>query len=120
MSVEIVPVAGIGKFLAFCRLPRQLYKGMPGFSAPLDAERWTNFAPKLNPHFKRVESQAFLARKDGRYVGRIFAQVYKDGIKPVEASPAQFGAIDAIDDEAGRHRADGCGGRHGCARAAPP
>ena len=100
MSVDIVPVQGIGKFLAFCRLPRQLYKGMPGFSPPLDAERWTNFAHRLNPHFKLVESQAWLARRDGRYVGRIAAQLYKDGVRPVGASPAQFGALDAIDDEA--------------------
>ena len=99
MSVEIVPVKGLGKFLAFCRLPRQLYKGMPGYAAPLDAERWTAFAPRLNPHFKLVDSQAFLARKDGRWVGRIAAQHYKAGIRPVEASPAQFGALDSIDDE---------------------
>ena len=98
MTVEIVPVKGIGKFLAFCRLPRQIYKGMNGFSAPLDAERWTNFAGKFNPHYKLVESQGFLARKNGRYVGRVAAQIYKNGITPVGASPAQFGAIDAIDD----------------------
>lgn len=98
MSVEIVPVKGIGKFLAFCRLPRQIYKGMDGFAPPLDAERWTNFSPKLNPHFKLVESQAFLARRNGKYVGRIAASLYNDGIKPVEASPAQFGAFDAVDD----------------------
>ena len=99
MSVEIVPVKGLRLFLAFCRLPRQLYKGMPGYAAPLDAERWTAFAPKLNPHYKLVESQLFLARKDGRWVGRIAAQHYKEGIRPVEASPAQFGALDSIDDE---------------------
>ena len=99
MAIEIVPVKGLGKFLAFCRLPRQIYKGMNGYSAPLDAERWTSFAAKLNPHFKLVESQAFLARRDGKYVGRIAAQIYKDGIKPVGASPAQFGALDAIDDQ---------------------
>ena len=98
MSVDIVPVKGIGKFLAFCRLPRQLYKGMPGYSAPLDAERWTNFSTKLNPHFKLVESQAWLARKDGHYVGRIAASLYKDGIVPVGAPSAQFGAIEATDD----------------------
>ena len=80
MGIEIVPVKGLGKFLAFCRLPRQIYKGLPGFSAPLDAERWTAFAAKFNPHFKLVESQAFLARKDGRWVGRIVAQVYKDTV----------------------------------------
>ena len=97
MSVEIIPVKGIGKFLAFCRLPRQIYKGMDGFAPPLDAERWTNFAPKLNPHFNLVESQAFLAKKNGKYVGRIAASIYKD-LVPVEASPAQFGAFDSIDD----------------------
>lgn len=98
MSVEIIPVKGIGKFLAFCRLPRQIYKGMKGFSPPLDAERWLNFAPKLNPHFNLVDSQAFLAKKDGKYVGRVAASIYKDMI-PVGASPAQFGGFDAIDDE---------------------
>lgn len=97
MSVEIVPVKGIGKFLAFCRLPRQIYKGLEGFSPPLDAERWTNFSAKLNPHYKLVDSQAWLARKDGRWVGRVEAQVYKE-FKPNETSPAQFGALDAIDD----------------------
>ena len=98
MAIEIVPVKGLGKFLAFCRLPRQIYRGMPGYSAPLDAERWTNFAAKFNPHFKLVDSQAFLAKRDGRYVGRITAQIYKDGVTPVGASRAQFGSIDAIDD----------------------
>lgn len=98
MSVEIVPVKGVGKFLAFCRLPRQIYQGMPGFSPPLDAERWTNFSTKLNPHYKLVDSQAWLARKNGRYVGRVTAQVYKE-FKPHETSPAQFGALDSTDDE---------------------
>ena len=98
MPIEIVPVKGIGTFLAFCRLPRQLYKGMDGFAPPLDAERWTNFAGRFNPHYKLVESQAFLARRDGKYVGRVSAQIYKNGITPVGASPAQFGALDAVDD----------------------
>ena len=99
MGIEIIPVKGLAKFLAFCRLPRQLYKGMEGYSPPLDAERWTSFAGKFNPHFKLVDSQAFLARKDGRYVGRIAAQIYKNGVTPVGASPAQFGALDAADDQ---------------------
>jgi hypothetical protein len=99
VSVEIVPVAGIGKFMTFCRIPRQIYKGMDGFAAPLDAERWTAFSKKLNPHFKLVDSQAFIAKKDGKWVGRILAQIYKDGWKPVDSSPAQFGCLDAINDE---------------------
>jgi hypothetical protein len=96
--IEIVPVAGLSRFTTFCKLPRLLYKGAAGFAPPLDLERWTLFAHMLNPHYKLVEDQKFLARRDGEWVGRISAHVYKDGLTPVGASPAQFGALDAIDD----------------------
>ena len=96
--VEIVPVDGMRTFMAFCRLPRLLYEGLPGFSPSLDAERWTLYAAKLNPHFKLVDSQAFLARKDGRNVGRVLVQRYKDGTVPNGASRGQFGCLDTTDD----------------------
>ncbi|WP_395697636.1 hypothetical protein [Methylocella sp.] len=99
--IEVVPADGLRAFLAFCRLPRQLYTGLPGFAPPLDAERWTLFAPKLNPHFRQVEAKFFLALKDGAPAGRILAQAYKSGHPdPVGASRAQFGCLDAVEDEA--------------------
>jgi len=97
--IEILPVEGLARFLAFCRVPRLLYKGIAGFAAPLDAERWTLHAAKFNPHFKLVESQAWLARKDGRWVGRVQAQVYHEDCAPRGASRGQFGSLDAIDDQ---------------------
>lgn len=96
-SVEVSPVAGLRDFMEFCRVPRLIYAGMKGFSPSLDVERWTVYAHRLNPHYKLVRSQAFLARRDGRTVGRIEAQIYKD-VTPNLASPAQFGSLDAIDD----------------------
>jgi hypothetical protein len=99
-TIEIKPVEGLFGFLAFCRVPRLIYKGQTGFAPSLDAERWTLYAKKLNPHYKQVETQAWLAYRDGKLAGRISAQIYKNGIKPIEASPAQFGSLDAIDDEA--------------------
>ncbi len=98
--IEIKPVNGLASFLTFCKLPRLIYSGKKGFAPSLDAERWTLYAKKLNPHFNLVDSQAWLAYRDGKPVGRIAAQVYKDGIVPVEASPAQFGSVDSIEDEA--------------------
>jgi hypothetical protein len=80
-------------------LPRLLYKDHPGFAPPLDAERWTLFAAKLNPHFKLVQSQSWLARKNGKFAGRIFAQIYDEAHAPLGASRAQFGCLDAIDDD---------------------
>ncbi|WP_395665375.1 hypothetical protein [Methylocella sp.] len=99
--LDVVPVDGLKRFMAFCRLPRQIYAGRPGFAPSLDAERWTLFGSKLNPHFRQVEHQAFLALRDGAPAGRILAQVYKPGQPdPVGASRAQFGCLDAVDDEA--------------------
>lgn len=98
-DVTIVPANGLLEFLRFCRLPRLLYAGNPGFAPALDAERWTLHAGRLNPHFKLVESQDFLARKDGKWVGRVFAQVYHESLVPRGASRFQFGCIDAINDD---------------------
>jgi hypothetical protein len=98
--IEIRPVDGLTSFLAFCKVPRIVYRGQSGFAPSLDAERWTLYAKLLNPHFKLVDSQAWVARRDGKLVGRITAQVYKDGeTPPREASRAQFGSLDAIEDE---------------------
>jgi hypothetical protein len=99
-KIEIVPANGLRNFLAFCRLPRLIYENQPGFAPPLDVERWTMFAHKLNPHFKLVESQAWLARKNGKLAGRISAQIYNEAYTPLGASRAQFGCLDAIDDDA--------------------
>jgi hypothetical protein len=97
-AVDVVPVSGLAAFLAFCRVPRILYAGQPGFAPSLDVERWTVYAHRLNPHFRQVTSQAWLARRDGKFVGRIAAQVYRPEITPVGASRAQFGSLDAIED----------------------
>ncbi|MFV0280707.1 MAG: hypothetical protein ACK5JM_08090 [Rhodoblastus sp.] len=96
-AVEISPVSGLRAFMEFCRAPRRLYRGWPGFSPSLDAERWAMYAHKLNPHYRLVRSQAFLAKRDGATVGRIEAQVYNE-VRPNLASRYQFGSLDAVDD----------------------
>jgi hypothetical protein len=97
-AIDVEPVSGLASFLAFCRVPRLLYAGQSGFAPSLDAERWTLYAHKLNPHFKDVTSQSWLARKNGKLIGRIAVQVYRPEITPVGASRFQFGSLDAIED----------------------
>ncbi len=60
-EIKIVPVKGLGGFLEFCKVQRLIYTGMKGFAAQLDAERWALYGSKLNPHFKSVDWQAWLA-----------------------------------------------------------
>jgi GNAT superfamily N-acetyltransferase len=97
-QIDVAPVKGLFGFLTYNKLPRLLYAGMTGFAPPLDVERWTLHGHMLNPHFKLVEAQEFLARRDGEWVGRIMAQVYKPEFTPVGASRFQFGSLDAVDD----------------------
>jgi len=98
-AIDIFPANGLRNFLAFCRLPRLLYGGQAGFAPPLDIDRWGLFARTLNPHFRSVQSRFWLARKNGRLAGRIFAQIYHEAFAPRGASRAQFGCLDAIDDD---------------------
>jgi hypothetical protein len=98
-AVDIVPTNRLSNFLAFCRLPRRLYDGQKGFAPPLDADRWGLFSRRLNPHFKHVQSRFWLARKNGKLAGRILAQFYDAAHAPRGASRAQFGCLDAIDDD---------------------
>jgi len=98
-AIEIVPVSGPLNFLAFCKLPRIIYGDQKQFVPPLDVDRWGLFSRKFNPHFRRVNSQLWLARKNGKLAGRIFAQLYDAACRPRAASHAQFGCLDAIDDD---------------------
>ncbi|MDE2577229.1 MAG: hypothetical protein KGL46_00345 [Hyphomicrobiales bacterium] len=96
---EIQPVRGLSGFAEFSRAQRLIYAGMEGFSPSLDLERWTLYGHALNPHYKLVDSARWLARRGGKTIGRIEAHAYKT-FKPVDASPFQFGSLDAIDDPA--------------------
>lgn len=98
-AIEIIPADGLLNFLAFCRVPRLIYRGQERFAPPLDADRWGLFSRRLNPHFKHVQSRFWLARKNGKLAGRIFAQFYDETCTPRGASRAQFGCLDAIDDD---------------------
>ena len=71
---KITPVKGPGDLRAFVALPYRLHAGTP-WVPPLKLERYAFLHRKLNAYFKHAEAQYFLARRDGRVVGRVTAQV---------------------------------------------
>jgi GNAT superfamily N-acetyltransferase len=73
-SVEVKPVQGLGDLRAFVALPFRLHEGTP-WIPPLKLERYLFLARRLNPYFTHGEAQYFLARRQGRVVGRITAQI---------------------------------------------
>ena len=75
MSLEISPVRGFAELQAFVRLPERLFAGTP-WIIQLRLERYAYLNRRLNPFFSHGEAEIFLARRDGRVVGRVSAQIY--------------------------------------------
>lgn len=98
MSVEVIPISSKAEMARFIALPNRLYRTVPNYIAPLTMDREDNFSPKKNPLFEHCDHQFFLARKDGRDVGRISAQI--DHLAPSTTGRKEgfFGLIAAEDD----------------------
>lgn len=99
-DLVVTPVAGDDDLKAFIDLPKRLYAGHKGYTAHLDVERKEAFSPKKNPLFHHVEVQFFLARRAGRVVGRISAQVDRAYLERYADATGHFGCLAAEDDPA--------------------
>lgn len=99
-KIEVRPLSGAADFTTFIQLPRKLYRGMPGWVAPLDFDRRKTFDPKKNPFFKHADSERFLAWREGQPVGRISAQIDQQHLERYKDATGHFGCLDAIDDAA--------------------
>lgn len=93
-AIEIVPVHGRAELERFIRLPERLYRADPGYVIPLRIERRDALSPRKNPYFEHAQAQFFLARRGGRDVGRISAQI--DRLAP--GGEGHFGLVAAEDD----------------------
>jgi len=82
---------------AFIAFPSSLYHGDPNWIDPLFIEREEHLSKK-NPSIEHIEWQAFLAKKEGKIVGRITAQIDSLHRELYGQDTGHFGMIDAIDD----------------------
>ena len=75
MSVEVAPVSSRSDMREFIELPFRLHSNAELWVPPLRIERWLFLSRATGAFFRRGEAGLFLARRDGRVVGRISAQV---------------------------------------------
>jgi hypothetical protein len=73
-TIAVAPVRGVRELRAFVELPYRLHANTR-WIPPLRLERYAYLSRRLNPFFKHGDAQLFLARRDGRVVGRISAQI---------------------------------------------
>jgi hypothetical protein len=99
-DIVVTPVDGKSDLKAFIQLPVRLFRGHKGYIPHLNTERHEAFSPKKNPLFKHVEVQFFLARRGGKVVGRITAQIDRAYLERYQDSTGHFGCLVAEDDPA--------------------
>ena len=83
---------------AFVRFNYQLYKDCPYAVPDLLEDTLNTFNPKKNPAFRFCEAAFFLARRDGRIVGRVAAIINRRANETWNTRNVRFGWIDFIDD----------------------
>jgi len=99
MTIEIVPVTDKAMLQRFIRVPFTVHKDDSAWSPPLMMEREEAFSPKTNPFLRRAEVRFWLARRDGRDVGRITAQIDPLGQRQgSDERVGHFGCLSAEDD----------------------
>jgi len=99
-DIVVTRVESKADLKAFIDLPKRLFTGHKGYTAHLNTERQEAYSPKKNPLFQHVEVQFFLARRAGKVVGRISAQIDKAYLERYQDSTGHIGSIVAEDDQA--------------------
>lgn len=73
--ITIHPVKDKGDLREFVELAYRLNRGDPAWVPPLKGEVYGLLTPGKNPWFEHGKAQFFLARRDGRTIGRISAHI---------------------------------------------
>lgn len=95
-GIELVPVTGRALMERFIRLPFALHRDDPLWIPPLLMERRAALSPSGNPYFRHADAVFWLARRQGRDVGRISAQIDR----LAEPGTGHFGLLAAEEDAA--------------------
>ena len=98
MSTEVTVVKGLSDLRELVDLPFRLHAGTP-WIPPLKLERYQFLTRKLNPFFTHGRAEYFLARRGGRVVGRITAQVDDGYNRYHDARWGMFGFLELEDDQ---------------------
>ncbi|OLC70567.1 MAG: hypothetical protein AUH78_20555 [Gemmatimonadetes bacterium 13_1_40CM_4_69_8] len=97
-ALDIVPVSSRTESRAFCALPYALYRGDPYWVSPLRTMERRRWSLRDNASLRTRRVRRFLARRDGRVVGRIASIVDPGFAARWEAEAGFFGFFECADD----------------------
>jgi len=96
--VEVSPVASRRDRREFIELPYRLHSNAEEWVPPLRLERRIFLDPRTGPFFRHGEAQLFLARRGGRVVGRVSAQIDTAFNEFHDNAWGMFGFLEVEDD----------------------
>lgn len=99
MGVEVSPVRSRRDRTAFIGLPYRLHANGTPWVPPLRIERRLFLSPRFNTFFKHGDAELFLARRDGRVVGRVSAQIDHAFNEYHDNAWGMFGFLEFEDDQ---------------------
>ena len=98
MSIEIYAVNSTKDFKDFLLLPWQIYKGNPCWVPPLLSEIKELLDTEKNPFWEHAKREIYLAKKDGKVVGRIAAIIDDTHNSFHEEKTGFFGFFECVND----------------------
>jgi len=103
MDILVTPVSSKEDMEAFLQLPFAIYEGDPQWVPPVVSHQRAFLDPKQGPFFEVGEAQYFLARANGKVVGRISAHLNFAYEKHHDKTTGFFGFFDCFDNQEAAH-----------------
>jgi hypothetical protein len=98
VSVEVRPVRSLADRRQFIDLPFRLHGTGTPWIPPLKLERHLFLSPRFNAFFKHGEAELLLARREGRVVGRVSAQIDRNFNEFHDNAWGMFGFLEFEED----------------------
>jgi GNAT superfamily N-acetyltransferase len=98
VSVEVRPVRSLADRRQFVDLPFRLHATGTPWIPPLKLERHHFLSPRTGHFWRYGEAELFLARRDGRVVGRISAQINPKFNRARDDASGMFGFLELEED----------------------
>lgn len=99
MSIAISQVQSPGELKKFILFPHEIYRGNQQWVPPLIMDERDTLTKGKNPAFDDAVARLFLARREGKIVGRIAGILSHAANRKYGTKNMRFGWFDVIDDE---------------------
>ncbi|MEZ0396909.1 MAG: GNAT family N-acetyltransferase [Anaerolineales bacterium] len=98
MTIQLHEITSLKDLKAFIRFPHHLYRGNPYWVPALTFDELNTLRSDKNPAFEYCEARYWLARRDGKIVGRVGAILNRRHIEKWGQKYLRFGWLDFVDD----------------------